>query len=139
MLIRSTARAPALLVLASAACLAAAPAFAQQAPASADPDRISSAHQVRSNEPAIYRQQATIRFEDLDLSTVAGARTMYLRIRDAATRVCTMPAERRVEPVDEDARNTCRREAIAGVLKQLDSPQVRAAALEHPRTELASR
>jgi len=97
---------PALLALASAAALCAAPAFAQTDEAA----------------PAM-----TVRYGDLDLNNPAGARAMLQRIDLAATDVCGGIPDLR-DPGRLAAFNRCRATAAHRAVSELDAPLVSAAA-----------
>ena len=63
-----------------------------------------------------------VRYGDLDLSTAAGARTLYRRLSTAAHQVC--PFEDSKAPAQMAYNNTCRAEAVARALHDINSPQL---------------
>jgi UrcA family protein len=93
-------------VFASTSCLYAAQALA------ADP----VVHGVRAttNGPSI-----TVRYADLDLSRVAGAQTLYKRIKGAARSVCGDQG-RRIE--EQQQWKGCYRGTIADAIVKVNSP-----------------
>jgi UrcA family protein len=70
-----------------------------------------------------------VRYGDLDLSTAAGARALSRRLSTAAHQVC--PFEDSKAPAQMAYNNTCRAEAIARAVHDINSPQL--AALEAGR------
>jgi len=68
----------------------------------------------------------TVRFGDLDLSTTAGAKTLYQRIRGAARTVC---GEEEDYDLGLDSRrywNSCYQSAVNGAVDKVHSPLLRA-------------
>jgi UrcA family protein len=68
----------------------------------------------------------TVRFGDLDISTTAGAKTLYQRIRGAARTVC---GEEEDYDLGLDARrawNSCYQSAVNGAVDKVHSPLLRA-------------
>ena len=65
-----------------------------------------------------------VRFGDLDLTTLAGARVLYRRIQAAAEDVCTLPISRSLV-IREEGR-VCMRTAIDKAVRQVDSVQLTA-------------
>ena len=68
----------------------------------------------------------TVRFGDLDLSTTAGAKTLYQRIRGAARMVC---GEEEDYGLGLDARsywNSCFHSAVNGAVDKVHSPLLQA-------------
>ena len=68
----------------------------------------------------------TVRFGDLDLSTAAGAKTLYQRIRGAARTVC---GEEEDYDLGLDSRrywNRCYQSAVNGAVDKVHSPLLRA-------------
>ena len=63
-----------------------------------------------------------VRFDDLDLSTAAGANALYHRISVAARRVCPNSYSRDLDTVAAIER--CQATAIANAVHALNSPQV---------------
>jgi UrcA family protein len=129
-----------LIAAAGLALLQAAAAHAEPpAPPGADVQSfISPPQEVPTADRDIYRQQATMRYGDLDLSTPEGARAMVDRIRRAVALVCTEPEERAPgRPVDMVGQRNCERNAMNATLANLNDPRVTAAA--NPQTRLASR
>jgi UrcA family protein len=98
---------------------------------------ISPPQEVRTTDRDIFRQQATMRYGDLDLANPEGARAMVGRIRRAVALVCTTPDERAGRPVDMVGQRNCERHAMNATLASLNDPRVTAAA--DPRARLASR
>jgi UrcA family protein len=68
----------------------------------------------------------TVRFGDLDLSTPAGAKTLYQRIRGAARTVC---GEEQDYELGLDTRhywNNCFKSAVSGAVDKVHSPLLQA-------------
>jgi len=68
----------------------------------------------------------TVRYGDLDISTTAGAKTLYQRIRGAARTVC---GEERDYDLGLDARRywmSCYQSAINGAVDKVQSPLLQA-------------
>jgi len=93
-------------VFASISCLCAAQALA------ADP--VVHGARSTSNGPSI-----TVRYADLDLSRVAGAQTLYRRIKGAARSVCGDQG-RRIE--EQHQWKSCYQGAIADAILGVNSP-----------------
>jgi UrcA family protein len=123
-----------LLIAAGGFALLQAPAALAQPPPTS---LISPPQEVRTADRDIFRQQATLRYGDLDLATPEGARAMVARIRRAVMLVCTTPDERAGRPVDMVGQRNCERNAMNATLASLNDPRVTAAA--NPRARLASR
>jgi UrcA family protein len=68
----------------------------------------------------------TVKFSDLDLSKVEGARALYQRIRTAARNVCGQTAGRQEVLEVRMARNSCVKTAIADAVKSIDNEQLNA-------------
>jgi len=66
----------------------------------------------------------TVQYEDLDLSTMPGARTLYQRIVTAARRVC--PADQSRSPKLAREIRECRAAAIDQAVGGIGSPQLAA-------------
>ena len=64
----------------------------------------------------------TVRYADLDLTTTAGANTLYRRIADAASVVCPDPRSRSLG--DIAARERCERDAIAQAVSEVKNTQL---------------
>ncbi len=64
---------------------------------------------------------ATVRYDDLDLTTEAGARTLYQRIVTGARRVC--PDDQSRSSKLARAVRQCREAAIDGAISQIGNPQ----------------
>ncbi len=133
--------APLLLALSAAVSLGASSALAggpsatTGARASAPDTRVSVAHRRWTN-PERYRQDVSVRFDDLDLTTRSDAGIMFDRIARAASAACTLPYEVRPIDIDEAARQACRETSIRAGLARLNRPLVTAAARQ---AELAAR
>ena len=65
-----------------------------------------------------------VRYGDLNLATDAGARKLYHRLSVAAQEVCPTPDTRQLALVDYN--RTCRANAIARAVHQINSPQLAA-------------
>jgi UrcA family protein len=75
---------------------------------------------------------ATVRYNDLNLSTPAGVNALYRRIRTAATEVCPNPDARDLSAAR--AVKQCRVEATARAVRDVNNPQlalVHAARAQH--------
>jgi UrcA family protein len=95
--------------------------------------------ETRTAEQGVLRQKTRIRYDDLDLSTPAGARLMFQRIEEAAGAVCATPLERSGEQrLDLGPFYRCRHWAVAAALSRLDNPAVTAAS-RAPDAEAAAR
>jgi UrcA family protein len=66
-------------------------------------------------------QSVTVSYADLNLSNVAGAKTLYGRIRMAARKVCTVDGESPYEFQNVDKRR-CIRSAIDQAIIKVGSP-----------------
>jgi UrcA family protein len=73
----------------------------------------------------------TVKFEDLNVDTPAGAQALYWRIHSAAQRVCSQPAARLVQP----GAVSCAKSAEAKAIEQLNLPSLTA----YYRTKTADR
>jgi UrcA family protein len=71
--------------------------------------------------PALASDPASIKvgYSDLNLTTVAGAQTLYKRIKGAARTVCGYEGR---NLTDESAWNSCYRGAIADAVAKVNSP-----------------
>lgn len=69
----------------------------------------------------IVTKSATVTYADLNLSSPAGAKTLYGRIRTAARKVCTVNGESPYEFQNLDKRR-CIRSAIDQAVMKVDSP-----------------
>jgi UrcA family protein len=65
----------------------------------------------------------TVKFADLDIQTVEGAKVLYQRIRVAAARVCREVAR---DPVMREGAQGCIDEAIDKAVKKVDAPYLTA-------------
>ncbi len=65
-----------------------------------------------------------VQYGDLNLATEAGARTLYRRLATAARQVC--PFEDSKSPREMAYNNTCRAQAIARAVHEINSPQLAA-------------
>jgi len=100
------------LALLALGSLAAAAGIAQ----AADPVEVPSAH---------------VSYADLDLSTDAGARTLYRRIQSAADKVCPNVDLR--DLTRSAAASICRRDAIDRAVRVVGSPRLAAVSLAAAR------
>ena len=62
-----------------------------------------------------------VTFSDLDLGTVKGAKTLFMRLQDAAKQVCGDPFEA-VDLTDHFEAERCQQSAIENAVLQLHSP-----------------
>lgn len=69
--------------------------------------------------PAAEQQSITVKYHDLDLSTLAGARTLYGRITAAARNVCGYEGR---SFTDQAFWNGCYRGAVTDAVAKVDSP-----------------
>ena len=67
---------------------------------------------------------AVVNYGDLNLATAAGARTLYQRLSVAAQEVCPIQDARSLAQVAHS--HTCRAEAVARAVRQVNSPQLAA-------------
>ncbi|MGH8210465.1 MAG: UrcA family protein [Steroidobacteraceae bacterium] len=74
--------------------------------------------------PADDVPSVVVAYGDLDLSTAAGARTLYRRIAIAATQVCPFDGSRDLARLAYN--HACRRDAIARAVRDINSPQLAA-------------
>jgi UrcA family protein len=61
----------------------------------------------------------TVSFRDLDLSSVAGATTLYRRIQGAARQVCGTPG---ADLFEQSFRRACYRGATADAVRKVNNP-----------------
>ena len=61
----------------------------------------------------------TVSFRDLDLSSVAGATTLYRRIQGAARQVCGTPG---ADLIEQDLWKACYRGATADAVRKVNNP-----------------
>jgi UrcA family protein len=83
----------------------------------------------------------SVRTDDLDLNTVAGARQMFRRIKGAAERACDQPSSG-LFPWVAYENWRCRRQATAQAVRGLNAPLVTATYAydtDTPRQNLAAR
>lgn len=80
--------------------------------------------QAAADEQGIQTLTTSVRYDDLDLSTDAGARTLYQRIVTAARRVC--PDDQSRSPKLARAVRQCRAAAIDEAVSEIGSPQLAA-------------
>lgn len=85
------------------------------------PSSVEAGPRDRPRTPVADR----VLYGDLDLNTVAGARTMYLRINGAASRACALPNTPVLETAPAEVRR-CRGQALARAVRKLDAPLVTA-------------
>jgi UrcA family protein len=85
----------------------------------------------------------TVRFGDLDLSTTAGAQTLYQRIRGAARAVCGEEGDYDLGLDSRHYWNSCFQSAVNGAVEKVHSPLLRAVhrqrTLAAPDTAMLSR
>jgi UrcA family protein len=79
--------------------------------------------------PAGEVPKIVVSYSDLDLSTTAGARTLYRRISFAAQQVC--PFQDEVELSRRAKNHACREEAIERAVRSVNSAQLAAVRTEH--------
>ncbi len=77
----------------------------------------------------------TVRFADLNTSTVQGSRALYARIRNAARDVCNSGAE--WYPNEYWAQKNCYRATVARVVTRLNLPALTAVHLAQTQGELS--
>ena len=70
-----------------------------------------------------------VRYGDLNLATEAGARKLYQRLSAAAQAVC--PAQDAHSLAQLESNHTCRANAIARAVHEINSPQLAALHAEH--------
>ncbi len=70
-----------------------------------------------------------VSYSDLDLSTTAGAQTLYTRISRAAHEIC--PFEDAVEPARAAKNHACREAAIERAVRSINNAQLAAVRTEH--------
>ncbi|HXY97673.1 MAG TPA: UrcA family protein [Steroidobacteraceae bacterium] len=78
---------------------------------------VGSAHAASADSPALK-----VRYSDLNLSTEQGSLVLYGRIVDAARQVCTVESIRDLRAVA--ASKTCREQAIAQAVRDVNSPML---------------
>jgi UrcA family protein len=86
-------------------------------------------------QPGVSVRTVTVRFADLNISTAAGAKTLYQRIRRAARTVC---GEEEDYGLGLDARrhwSSCFQSAVNGAVDKVHSPLLQAV---HRRSTLAA-
>ncbi len=111
---------PISILIAAASLATAGYASAQPYSGPAGPNELT----VTGVAPAdIKVRSERVSYADLDLTGAAGARTLMLRIRGAASEVCTP------DPFIRDLRDVadhrdCKEEAMSSAVEQLDSPLV---------------
>lgn len=76
-------------------------------------------------EPPKETFSRTVSFADLDLTTSAGAATLYGRIENAARIVCG-PMPTAVDVASSQDWQACYRGAISGAVRQVDQPTLTA-------------
>jgi UrcA family protein len=80
---------------------------------------------VSAASPEYTTLSVKVSFADLDLSTNAGAATLYKRIQIAANQVCGSYNERRGMKFYQDWK-TCRSQAVANAVAKVDRPTLTA-------------
>lgn len=73
---------------------------------------------------ASSRRQVQVRFSDLDLSSIAGATTLYRRLRSAAESVCTESGSRDLKSVFRV--KTCVSAAMSAAVTDVNQPALTA-------------
>jgi UrcA family protein len=81
--------------------------------------------------PAADGPAIAVKYKDLDLNTREGSVTLYKRIADAASEVCSFADNRDLAAVAQS--RACRRAAIDRAVNDLHSPQLAAVHLDHMR------
>jgi len=73
-----------------------------------------------------HRQAVTVSFADLDLTQQAGQKSLYQRLKVAASRVCGPTSIRKTGSVTRMVENRqCYDEALDNVVEQLDMPAIK--------------
>ena len=85
--------------------------------------------QAGADEHGVQTLTTSVRYDDLDLSTNAGARTLYQRIVTAARRVC--PDDQSRSPKLARAVRQCRAAVINEAVSEIGSPQLAAVRAAH--------
>ena len=91
------------------------------------------------SSPSIARDEAEtqsvrVTFSDLDLGTANGAKTLFMRLQDAARQVCGNPFET-VDLTDHLEAEQCQQGAIENAVVQIHSPLLTARYDRHYRRE----
>jgi UrcA family protein len=89
---------------------------------------VGSAQAAPGVDPATGAPTVSVRYDDLNLGTAAGAHALYRRIVSAAQQVCP-----RAEPWDMDlyrASHACQARAIERAVREVHDPRL-AAVYEH--------
>jgi len=84
------------------------------------------AAQAPAGEPA--PRSVTVSFRDLDLTTVAGASTLYQRLKNAAQSVCDQP---RIGTEGYRVWHACYQTALSDAVAKVNSPLLLAMHLGH--------
>jgi UrcA family protein len=87
---------------------------------------VAFADSAFAQQQGVSVRTVIVRFGDLDLSTPAGAKTLYQRIRGAARAVC---GEEQDYDLGLDSRrywNSCFQSAVNGAVDKVHSPLLRA-------------
>ena len=81
--------------------------------------------------PANDVPKVVVSYSDLDLTTIAGAQTLYTRISAAAHKVC--PFEDAVQPLQVAQNTACRQAAIERAVSSVNSTQLATVWTEHTK------
>ena len=73
-------------------------------------------------EPPGWARSSVVRFADLNMNTAAGVERLYARIKGAAEYACHDLDDRQL--VNRQQYQTCKTDAIAGAVVQVDIPQL---------------
>jgi UrcA family protein len=84
---------------------------------------------AQASTPANDVPSVVVSYNDLDLSSADGVRTLYRRISFAARQVC--PADDSMQPERIAMAYNCRQAAIARAVSAVHSPQLAALSAEH--------
>jgi len=77
---------------------------------------------ARANEET--PKSKVVRFSDLDITKLEGAKVLYRRIQGAAREVCAPPMSRNLDTLQEES--VCTREAIDNAVRHVNSEQLTA-------------
>jgi UrcA family protein len=89
---------------------------------------------AQASEPPVASK--TVKFADLDIHSVEGAKALYHRIRAAANQVCD--ADQR-DPIMREAANVCVNHAIDTAVKKVNAPYLTALRFGSADVRLASK
>jgi len=71
---------------------------------------------------ATSEENRTVKITDLDLNSVAGAETLYVRLREAASSVCGLANGS--DPITRPAWLSCRAATLAAAVRKVHSPML---------------